>query len=143
MPLLNYTTKVSVSKTSGEVQKLLVRAGARQISMTFDDDGEPDGIAFTVETEYGPRSFALPVHAERVLAVLERQRVDARFRSLEHARSVAWRIVKDWLEAQLAIIESESVKLDQVMLPYMKTGPAGETVYELYRSQQLALGTGS
>ena len=34
------------------------------------------------------------------------------------------------------------VTLDQVMLPYMQ-GDNGQTVYELYRDQQLALGTGS
>ena len=64
-----------------------------------------------------------------------------RYSTPEHAERVAWRIVKDWLEAQLAIIRTEMVTLDQVMLPYM-VGDEGHTVYELYRDRQLALGTG-
>lgn len=137
-PLLNYTTTVSVGRTIGQVQALLVEAGARQITTAYDDLGRAMGIAFVVETMHGPRSFTLPVGADRVEAVLERARVAPRYRGSEHAERVAWRIVKDWLEAQLAIIRTEMVTLDQVMLPYM-VADDGQTVWELYVGRQLAL----
>jgi hypothetical protein len=71
--------------------------------------------------------------------VLKRDRTtQARYSTPEHAERVAWRIVKDWLEAQLAIIKTEMVTLDQVMLPYMR-GDNGATIYEIYRDQQLAI----
>lgn len=142
MALLNYTTKVSAKKTMGEVQSLLVQAGARSIMATYDDVGNATGIAFSVQTGYGIRSFALPVNAQRVHAVLLREKVAKSLQTPEHAERVAWRILKDWLEAQLAIIATEMVTLDQVMLPYMH-GDAGErTVYELYVERQLALPAG-
>jgi len=137
MPLLNYTTKVPVRRTSGEIQGLLVEAGARRIMTEYDDVGRAVGVAFAIETGYGERSFLLPINADRVESVLKRQRVEARYSTPEHAERVAWRIVKDWLEAQLAIIRTEMVTLDQVMLPYMATN--GRTMYELYRDGQLAL----
>lgn len=139
MPLLNYTTGVPVSRTIGQVQGLLVEAGARQITTAYDNVGSPTGLGFVVETMHGPRTFALPVQASRVLDVLKRDRVPPRYATPEHAERVAWRIVKDWLEAQLAIIKTEMVTLDQVMLPYMADDVTGRTVYELYRDQQLAL----
>lgn len=146
MPLLNYTTSVPVAKTLAEVTRLLVDAGARSISTTYGPTGSPTGVAFTVETAYGPRSFALPARAERVQAVLGRQKVETRYRTPEQAERVAWRIVKDWLEAQLALIRTEMVALDQVMLPYMVDDESGggHTVYELYveRAQQRALAAG-
>lgn len=138
MPLLNYTTSVPVNRTVGQVQGLLVEAGARRIATEYDDVGRTVGIGFGVETALGPRTFVLPVNADWVETVLERDRVARRYRSPEHAERVAWRIVKDWLEAQLAIIRTEMVTLDQVMLPYMR-GDDGRTVYELYVDQQLAL----
>lgn len=141
-PLLNYTTQVSVSRTIGQVQGLLVEAGARSIQTNYDEVGTPLGIAFVVQTAYGIRRFLLPVNAERVEAVLRREKVAPKYQSPEHAERVAWRIVKDWLEAQLAIIRTEMVTLDQVMLPYM-SDETGRTVYELYRDQQLALPAGS
>lgn len=139
MPLLNYRTTVPVHRTVSEIHGLLVEAGARQIGTEYDGAGTPTGVRFVTETVAGRRAFTLPVTARRVQAVLEREKVDARLRTPEHSQRVAWRIVKDWVEAQMAIIRTEMVTLDQVMLPYMKAGPAGETVYEMYRNEQLAL----
>jgi hypothetical protein len=135
--LLNYTTEIDAAKTAGQVQTLLAKAGARAVAMEFDD-GEPVAIAFTAATAFGPREFTLPIHADKVLAVLRRDRVQARYQTGEQARRVAWRIVKDWVEAQLAIIRTEMVTLDQVMLPYMRNGDG--TVYEQFaETQRLAI----
>jgi hypothetical protein len=143
MPLLNYTTEVPALRTIGSVQALLVEAGARSIQTDYDAVGTPIGLAFMVETMNGPRGFKLPVQAFRVLQVLKRdKKVAPRYKTPEQAERVAWRIVKDWLEAQLAIIQTEMVTLDQVMLPYMTSGD-GRTVYELYVDQTLALPPGS
>ena len=54
---------------------------------------------------------------------------------------VAWRILKDWVAAQLAIVETEMVSLDEVMLPYLRSDD-GRTLYELFTERQLALTTG-
>lgn len=144
MPLLNYTTEVAVSRSVGNVQALLVEAGARQIMSEFNDVGTPIAVAFAIDTGYGLRNFHLPVSTDRVLAVLRRDRkVPPRYKTPEQAERVAWRILKDWLEAQLAIIRTEMVTLDQVMLPYMQAEVGGRTVYELFRDQQLALPSGA
>jgi len=110
---------------------MLAKAGARQVMIEYDASSLPVGVAFAVETPQGTRTFLLPVAARQVEAVLKRQRVAPRYRTPEQAHRVAWRIVKDWLEAQLAIIQTEMVTLPQVMLPYLRTGD-GRTMYELY-----------
>lgn len=138
MALLNYTTTVPASRTIGEVQGLLVQAGARRIMTEYDGVGNAVGMAFEVLTAYGPRSFMLPVQADRVGSVLKREKVAPRYRTPEHAERVAWRILKDWLEAQLALIRVEMATIDQVMLPYMADDD-GRTLYEAYRDRQLAL----
>lgn len=140
--LLNYTTTVPVARTIGQVQGQLVEAGARAIMTEYTDAGRITGISFAVQTGYGMQSFLLPVNAHKVLKVLERERVQSRYQTEEHAERVAWRILKDWLEAQLAIIRTEMVTLDQVMLPYMRA-EGDRTVYELFVEQKLALPVGS
>lgn len=60
------------------------------------------------------------------------------FVTRKHARRVAWRILKDWIEAQAAIIEAGMATFDDVLLPYM-LAPGGQTVYELYADRRLAL----
>ena len=138
MPLLNYTTSVPVMRTVSEVQKQLVTAGARAIMAEYGADGEVTGLSFMVDGPLGRQGYNLPVNADRVEAVLQRQGVSPRYQTPEHAQRVAWRILKDWIEAQLALLETEMVTLDQVMLPYMRTDD-GRTVYELYVDRQASL----
>lgn len=52
-----------------------------------------------------------------------------------------WRIIKDWLQAQLAIITIGMAKIEQVFLPYAQM-KNGVTFYDTLRSskfQALAL----
>jgi hypothetical protein len=105
--------------------------GAHQILTEFDNRGEPSGIAFAVIVAGGLRQFSLPVNAYAVQAVLKRDQTVARYSSLEQAQRSAWRLLKDWLEAQLTFVETGMVTLEQAMLPYLRDRE-GRTVYELY-----------
>ena len=135
MPLLNYTTKVDVFTTLGAIQGQLVKHGAKKIMQDYDDDGHISALSFLVETPTGPRGIRLPANVDAVHAVLTRQRVKC---DREQAERVAWRIVKDWVEAQMAILESEMVQMDEIFLPYMVNG-SGQTLFQAYRNNQLML----
>lgn len=135
MPLLNYTTKVDVYTTLGAIQGQLVKHGAKRIMQDYDDDGHITALAFVVDTLAGPRGVRLPANVEAVHAVLSRQKVKC---DRGQAERVAWRIVKDWVEAQMAILESEMVQMDEIFLPYM-IDKSGKTLFQAYRNNQLAL----
>ena len=139
MPLLNYTTSVSVDRTLEEIGRILRTHGARQIVIDYQGDGNPVAMAFLVETAFGLRGFRLPANAEAIYGTLNRQKVPLRLKNREQAVRVAWRIVKDWLQAQMAIVESQMVTLDQVFLPYLTEGPNAPTLYEVLVKNQLAL----
>lgn len=142
--ILNYTTKVTVERTVTEIHKLLAGHGARAVQTEYGD-GEAIGLAFTIPTKFGERAYFLPVNVDGVQAVLvaewKRGKVERRYASREHARSVAWRIAKDWLDAQLAVVRAGLVEIEQVMLPYMET-PGGKSLYEALIEQHLALPEG-
>lgn len=135
MPLLNYTTKVDVFATLGAIQGQLVKHGAKKIMQNYDDDGHITALSFMVDTPAGPRGIRLPANVEAVHAVLARQKVKC---DRAQAERVAWRIIKDWVEAQMAILESEMVQMDEIFLPYMLNG-SGTTVFEAYRQNHLML----
>ena len=136
MPLLNYTTKVDVYTTLGAIQGQLVKHGARKIMQDYDERGRITSLSFLIDTPAGPRGIRLPANVDAVHAVLIRQKVKC---DREQAERVAWRIVKDWVEAQMAILESEMVMLDEIFLPYM-VNSNGQTVFQAYRENQLMLG---
>ena len=135
MPLLNYTTKVNVYTTLGEIQAVLVKHGAKKIMQDYDDDGRITALTFSIVTPAGVRGVRLPANVDAVHKVLIRQKVKC---DREQAERVAWRIVKDWVEAQMAILESEMVQMDEIFLPYMVNN-AGQTFFQAYQANQLRL----
>lgn len=143
MPIKDYTTKINPSKTAGEVMELLAQRGAQRIALEYDHEiGIPVALVFAVNTEYGVRQFDLPIRAAGVLKALERDpKVPRALVNEPQANRVAWRITKDWIEAQMALIEAGLASLDEVMLPYM-VDSGGKTVFEVYRTQQFALEAG-
>lgn len=132
MPILNYTTKVDVFTTTGQIQGKLVQHGARRIMLEYDAEGFPYSICFEINTKFGYRVVRLPARVEKVQKVLEKQHVKSDF---EQAQRVAWRILKDWVEAQMAILESEMVSFEELFLPYMITDN-GSTVFESINQKQ-------
>lgn len=139
MPLLNYTTKVDVYTTLGAIQGQLVKHGAKKIMQDYDDHGRIAALTFLIDTPAGMRGIRLPANVDKVYSVLHRQKIKC---DREQSERVAWRIVKDWVEAQIAILESEMVQMDEIFLPYMVNNN-GQTFFEAYRNNQLMLGEGS
>ncbi len=139
MAIKNYTTTVEVNKSLGEIQGALAGHGARKIMVDYDGAGQPVGITFGIETPDGPRGFLLPANVAGVKAVFARQKVRA---PVGQAERTAWRNVRDWIMAQMAIVEAGQVEIQEVFFPYLIDG-RGRTVYQLYQGGQLAIGDGS
>lgn len=136
MPIMNYTTKVDVFATLGEIQGQLVKHGARKIMQDYDDSGHITSLSFLIDTPNGPRGIRLPANVDAVWAVLTKQKVKC---DRDQAERVAWRIVKDWVAAQMAILESEMVQMDEIFLSYM-LNDNGQTLFQCYRQNQLLIG---
>lgn len=135
MPIKNYTTKIDVHKTLGEIHGALAAHGARKVMFDYDNDGNISAICFAINTPLGERGVKLPANVDAAYTVLQKQKVRC---DREQAERVAWRIVKDWVDAQMAILETEMVQMDEVFLPYM-IDRRGSTLYQLYCHNQLLL----
>lgn len=153
MSVLNYTTQIAASKTIAEVQALLAKHGANRIAVDYQN-GQPSGLTFALTTPHGPRLFTLPVDVDAMHRLLVAESRAGRLkggksvtimRSREQAERVAWRVIKDWLAAQLALVQTEMAAMDQVMLPYLHADQSGRTLYAAYRDREnvLALEVGS
>ena len=130
MPIMNYTTKVSADRTVAEISQLLVKKGATEIMTSFDDDAKPVALKWRTRSKHGPLSFSMPVRVDAVYEVMTRQRVMATNAAArrEQAYRTAWRIIKDWVEAQMALLETEMVDFEEVFMPYILSGR--ETLYQ-------------
>lgn len=143
MPILNYTTSISPHKTVGEIQQILVKHGATSISIDYEGS-DPVAVTFLVAVDGRWINYRLPSHHSGVYSRLAKDRnVPKRYKSEEQSIRVAWRIVKDWVEAQMAIIEAGVAELAEVFLPYA-VGKNGETFFQAFKERpHLLLGTGN
>lgn len=158
MPIKNYTTDIAEERTVGEIMGLLASKGARSIQVVYDDHARPQGVSFMLLISEMPVPFKLPCNFDGVFRALAsayrdrhaRTRFERNPQSMIHARKVAWRIVKDWIAAQLALIEAEQATMAQVFLPYCvmrgkDTMGEAITMYDRFLeevSNQRQLGTG-
>lgn len=139
MALLNYTTKIEVSKTIAEIQDILVKHGAKSIMANYTDNGSIEALSFMIVTsEKKAISIRLPCDPIPVLRVLENQNIPQRLQNKEQALRVAWRIVKTWVEGQMALLETQMVKMEQIFLPYAIVR-GGKTLFESLQTQSFAL----
>jgi hypothetical protein len=125
MALLNYTTQVEAIKTAGEITAILVDHGAQAIFTEYGANKEVAALSFEVLTPHGAITIRLPVDAKQ----WQRGKIPRRYVNREQANRIAWRIVKDWVSAQMAILETEMVRMEQIFLPYAITRD-GKTFYE-------------
>lgn len=145
MPLLNYTTAVPATRSIAEITRMLQEGGASAILLENDSERRICAVSFKLKTSFGELPFSLPANVGAVILALngqikaetERQRrapgyrrriPPSLFNNKDQAERIAWRIVKDWLEAQLAIHELGAAKLEQVMLPFA-VDETGQTFY--------------
>jgi len=140
MPILNYTTSVAVEKTVGEIQGKLARAGAQAVLTEYGPDSIIANLSFRIDHNGTPVSFRLPAQLDPIYVILQNDpNVPRKLRTREQAARVAWRIIKTWVEAQLAIIEAEQVEMVEVFLPFAQNPATGETVFAQLVKSNFAL----
>ena len=122
MGILNYTTDVPSEKSIAEIQKILARFDVSAI-MTEYDGPHVAGLSFKIMLQGKPRGFRLPCNWKAVHELMYKSKRDALNSTQannrrEQAIRVTWRVLKDWVEAQLALIEINAVTVQQIFLPY-------------------------
>lgn len=139
MPILNYTTSIESSKTIMEIMDKLAKAGAGSIMTKYDSEKLPTGLSFSLTINNTFVSFQLPANPEGVLKAMQKSGKVPRSKcTKEQALRVSWRILKDWVEAQLAIVEAQLADLAEVFLPYAVTNNRN-TVYEQIKGGDMKL----
>ena len=132
MPLLNYTTKISADRTVSEIMQVLAKAGATGVTVQYGTFGSPQGIIFGLLIQDREIAFKLPVNIQGILSILQEDKdVPKRLKSPTQAERVAWRIVKDWIKAQTAYIESGQATMPELFFPHAINNN-GQTFFEQF-----------
>lgn len=145
--LLNYTTKTRAEQTIGEIQKMLSSHGVTAI-MTEYDGPNVSAVSFKMNVDGNPMGFKLPCNWLSVMEILKEPKHRTKLRCRideidEQAIRTAWRIIKDWIEAQLALVEVNMVTIPQVFLPYTIMGDGRTLSDHVAKDPKFLLGNGN
>lgn len=139
MPIKNYTTKISAAQTMGEIQGILATHGARKVMMDFNEKGEAEAVTFALLLNGQILGFRLMAKPEGVVRVMKK---DGQNCTQEQATRIAWRNIKDWIAAQIALVETEQASMQELFLPYLiisKNDAPPQTLYEKFENTQYML----
>ena len=144
MAILNYTTTVDSLKTVSEIEYILVKHNAKSIMKNYDGESIM-GLSFLIDTGVQQIPVRLPVRVDECLEVLKKEKKNSPRSNIkatrEQAERVAWRILKDWVEAQMALLDIQMVRFEEIFLPYIET-ENGQTIYERLEEKQFLLKAG-
>lgn len=141
--LKNYTTEVPANRSIGCIQELLVSNGASGILMEYEpgNTGRLEALSFKIALKETMVAFRLPLRWREAQRLMQKQGI-RRMVTDDHAYRVAWRVLHDWVDAQMAMKQLELVDMVEVFLPYA-IGQDGRTMYEkVITNPGLMLGNG-
>lgn len=145
MPLKNYTTKCPALQSIGEIQAMLTKRGATGILFEYDPagSGRLEALCFRINMSGKMVGFRLPSNWRRAQEALIQQDIKRARNDQEYVYRVAWRVLKDWVDAQMSILDLELVEMPQIFLPYA-IGANDKTLYEnVMNDSGFLLGNGS
>lgn len=132
--LKNYTSEVPAIQSVAYIEAKLVQFGATDILKKYAEDKKLIGISFIIVVGGVEVPFRLPARlaeCEEVLfRTIRRPRPDSRRLCRQQAERTAWKILADWVDAQMAMTELAQVSLMEVMLPYVFNPSTQQTLFE-------------
>lgn len=132
----NYTTDVPAERSIAEIEKILADFGATATIKEYADDGKVYSLLFRIEKD----SFKLPTNIDGVKDLLFKGKAGqgrSDYKKTREAKAyrVSWRIIKDWIHAQLSLIASGQASPHEVFFPYMFDGK--KTLYQTFAEGRL------
>ncbi len=134
--MLNFSTTVVASKSVSQIQDALVEAGAQSVLHEYEQMCV-SAVCFKISTPEGNLHYRISANVDGVLSALkDDSRTPKSKQTRQHAVNVAWRVWKDWVDVQLALIESKQVTLQQVCFPFALIAN-GETVWDVMKDKPM------
>lgn len=138
------TTKIHIGQTVAEIQQILGQYGACAV-MTEYVKGDVIAVCFKVMFLDRAIPFRLPCRWDQIFKILYGRKKKGTHASgpldsmKEQAKRIAWRQILRWVEAQMALVETDMVAIHEVFLPYMQVSISGETLADRLVANKFAL----
>lgn len=140
--LKNYTTTIDSSKSISEITNFIVDVGATDISQSFAEK-ECVAIRFIINHNGHSVIYKLQANPDAAYDILikGRKRINAEIKQKvkKQAFKTAWRILRDWVDVQCALIKLGQATPMQLFLSYAYDPASDSTVYDRLEAGNLKL----
>jgi len=132
--LKNYTSSVPVLNSISRIEHRLAQAGAPHIAKSYEGD-RPTGMIFQIPVNNMPMTFKLPAKTENVFKYPVQQRARPPKNSVlssirAQADRTAWKILSDWIDIQISMIEVDQAESIEMFLAYSFDPVSNLTLFE-------------
>ena len=142
MPIKNYTSQVPVNRSVSHIQDRLVGCGAKSIVTEYDQKCL-SSLAFIMDVAGREIPFRLPSRVDRVekrlRSLVSRPRAGTLQRIRDQAARTAWRILSDWVDIQMSLIELDQAEFMEIFLPYVFDPASNQTFFERAKTGGFAM----
>lgn len=133
--LKNYTSTVPADRSVSRIESLLVYNGATDIMKRYNKEKRRlEAISFSIRVEGREVYFKLPARIEAVEQILNakvrRRSPTTAQKSREQAERTAWKIICEWVEVEMALIELRQRTMMEVFLPCLYDVAKDQTFFE-------------
>ncbi len=127
----NYTSSVPVERTISLIEQELIKIGVSHIEKSYEN-GTPKGIIFSIMIPQ-KISFRIPANIEsafEIIKTIPEYKSKSKDWLKSQANRTAWRIVYNWVEIQVAMVQLKQADAMQVFLPYVYDNNLQQTFYD-------------
>lgn len=132
--LRNYTSTVPASRSVSHIEDMLVRHGATDIYKKYSPEKKLEAISFMLYVQGRKVPFKVPARVDNVEKMLRgavrRPKPGTMQKIGEQAERTAWKLVSDWVDVQMSLIELKQLDIMEVFLPYVYDVAKDQTFYE-------------
>jgi len=139
MTLQNYTSTVPVNKSISHIEDVLAAHGATEILKLYGPDQKVWAICFMRNVNGTDVPFKVPARVAECEKVLRgrvrRPRKGTIPKINEQASRTAWKIVSDWVDSQMTMMDLAQVEFMEVFMPYVFDKSRMQTVFEIAKDR--------
>ena len=136
--LKNYTSKITANRSIAHIEMKLAGHGAQKIMKEYTLEGKILSLTFSIKFNGSDLPFKLPSRVKQCKEILYQQirrpRQDTLKRLDEQAERTAWKILSDWVDIQMSMIDLAQVEFTEVFLPYAYDPEKNRTLFETMKA---------
>jgi len=136
----NYTSSIPARTSIEHIENALATHGATQILKKYSPDGKVSALCFMMQVDGRNMPFRVPALVSECETILRSYMKRPRRGTLnvlaEQSERTTWKIVSDWLDAEMAMFELGQREAMEIFLPCLYDPVSDKTYFQIVKERR-------